>query len=813
MLRYLKYVAIAVLAIIALTLTAGIIVSLTFDPNEYKDRIAQLVEERTGRQLIIGDDLELTVFPWLGVTTGNVSMSNAAGFGDDPFLELGRISAHMKLLPLVLDREFEISTITLDGLKLNLARNKAGVTNWDDLRQPTDAEDEANETEEDEFSLRDLEIEGLKITDSQIRWHENTTEVRYILQELNLATGGIGGDEPVALNASFKALSVEPQFAIIGDVSGTATILGEENRSEIEGLKLDFTVEDGQHEQRARGSLSGNITADMNRSEITVESGSLAVNLVRPPVGPESADISATLDTVVINLDKQSLTSSSLNVEALGTHTVLELSGSRIVDNPKLTGGIRVEVSSASQLAEVIKEFLPETVTEDDIADFALNGNVEIDTGAGTITLGRVDARALGLSLSGDITVQNFDAQPTFSGDVAISEFVPRELIQKMLGESVPTADEAVLLQASGRARLSGSASAMRLDNIQMVLDQTKVNGWFGVKNFENPIYEFDLAMDGIDLDRYLAPIDAQPDKADDSADDEDIVIPADQIRGLNMNGRARVNKLKMSGIQIQNAGITVLAADGIARFAPMTASMYGGGFDGQITINALGSKPALAIQGALRGIRLDSLEQALFGQARIRGTANLAIDLSGEGETFDENLGSSVGSVNFRISNGEYHGFNLGYTLCNLHNQFAKIAPPDRNVPNVTRFEEFTGTAAVQQGVATTDDLRALLAFGRITGRGISSLPDQRLNYDIDATLTSAVPITGCEAMEKLVGESIPIKISGSFDNPSIQPDFGRLITRQLQRAIESEVTKKIFDIFGPKKPKEDPNKDDGGG
>ncbi len=160
MFRYLKYVAIAVLAIIALTLIAGIIVSLTFDPNDYKDRIAQMVEERTGRQLIIGDDLELTVCPWRGVTTGNVSMSNAAGFGDDPFLELGRISAHMKLLPLVLDREFEISTITLDGLKLNLARNKAGVTNWDELRQAADAEDEANEPEEDEFSLRDLEIEG-----------------------------------------------------------------------------------------------------------------------------------------------------------------------------------------------------------------------------------------------------------------------------------------------------------------------------------------------------------------------------------------------------------------------------------------------------------------------------------------------------------------------------------------------------------------------------------------------------------------------------------------------------------------------------
>ncbi len=812
MLRYFKYLAIAVLAFVALTLIAGIIVSLTFDPNDYKDRIAKMVEERTGRQLVIGDDLELTVFPWLGVTTGNVSLSNAAGFGDDPFVELGRVSARMKFMPLVLDREFEISTVTLEGLKLNLARNNAGVTNWDDLRQPAGTSEEFTESEDEAFSLRDVEIEGLKITDSQIRWHENTSVVRYILQEFNLVTGGIGGNKPVELDASFKALSVEPQFAIIGDVSGIAMLLGDENRSEIEGLKLVFTVEDGRHEQRARGSLSGNIAADMDRSEIKIETGSLAINLVRPPVGPESVDIRASLDSVVINLDKQSLTSSGLNIEALGTSTALELSGSRIVDNPKLSGGIRVEVSSSSQLAEVIRDFLPETVTEDDIVDFTLNGNVEIDTRARSVKLRGVDARALGLSLSGDMTVQNFDAQPTYSGDFAISEFVPRELIRKVLGEEVPTADEAVLLQASGEARLSGSASGMRLDNIRMILDQTKVNGWFGVRNFEKPIYEFDLAMDGIDLDRYLAPIDGQTEEADDAVEDEDIVIPADQIRGLDMNGRARVNELKMSGIRIQNAGITISVANGIARFSPMTASMYGGGFDGQITINAVGSKPALAIQGTLQGIQLDSLEEALFGQARIRGTANLAIDLSGEGDTFDENLGSSVGSINFRISDGEYHGFNLGYTLCNLHNQFAKITPPDRNVPNVTRFEEFTGTAAVQQGVVSTDDLRALVAFGKITGRGISSLPEQSLNYDIDATLTSAVPITGCEAMEKLVGESFPIKISGSFDNPSIQPDFGRLITRQLQRALEREVTKKLFDIFGPKEPKEDPNGGGGG-
>lgn len=70
----LKIVAIVVGAIVALVIAAVIIVPLLFDPNDYKGQIASQARSATGRDLHIEGDLDLSVFPWLGVQTGRLSL-------------------------------------------------------------------------------------------------------------------------------------------------------------------------------------------------------------------------------------------------------------------------------------------------------------------------------------------------------------------------------------------------------------------------------------------------------------------------------------------------------------------------------------------------------------------------------------------------------------------------------------------------------------------------------------------------------------------------------------------------------------------
>ena len=104
--------------ILIISISLIVIILVNFDPNNYKDTIAAKVNEQTGRSLSINGDINLTFYPWLGINVGGISLSNAANFGDTPFLETKTIKARAKLLPL-LRKELEMDTLVLHGAKVN----------------------------------------------------------------------------------------------------------------------------------------------------------------------------------------------------------------------------------------------------------------------------------------------------------------------------------------------------------------------------------------------------------------------------------------------------------------------------------------------------------------------------------------------------------------------------------------------------------------------------------------------------------------------------------------------------------------------
>ena len=90
------------------------------------------VQQQTGRTLALDGDIKLTFYPWLGLEANGVTLGNAAGFGDQPFFHTKHVKFRIKLLP-ILQKQYEVDTIHIDGAVINLAKNKQGVNNWDDL--------------------------------------------------------------------------------------------------------------------------------------------------------------------------------------------------------------------------------------------------------------------------------------------------------------------------------------------------------------------------------------------------------------------------------------------------------------------------------------------------------------------------------------------------------------------------------------------------------------------------------------------------------------------------------------------------------
>ncbi len=139
------------------------------DPNDFKDLIAEKVRDQTGRELTLEGPLEWAFWPKLRLKAGPLSLSNAPGFGDEPMFAADEIQVAVATLPLMRER-IEMDTIKLHGVVVNLARNAAGVTNWQDLAGGD------GETEPYDGGLASFVLGGVDIKDARITWSDAATD-------------------------------------------------------------------------------------------------------------------------------------------------------------------------------------------------------------------------------------------------------------------------------------------------------------------------------------------------------------------------------------------------------------------------------------------------------------------------------------------------------------------------------------------------------------------------------------------------------------------------------------------------------------
>ena len=145
--RFIKVFLIAVGAFIAVFLLAAIFLYLFFDPNDFREDIANKVREQTGRELTIEGDISLDIFPWIAVQVGKSSLGNAQGFGDEPMASFDSASFSVRLMPAILRQEVVVGAADIVALNLNLEVDRNGNDNWSDLvsEESSDAADDEGE--------------------------------------------------------------------------------------------------------------------------------------------------------------------------------------------------------------------------------------------------------------------------------------------------------------------------------------------------------------------------------------------------------------------------------------------------------------------------------------------------------------------------------------------------------------------------------------------------------------------------------------------------------------------------------------------
>jgi AsmA protein len=431
------------IAIILFLLIATIcILPFVIDPNDFKPEIAAAVKDKTGRDLTLDGDIKLSLFPWIGISTGKIALSNASGFQDKPFATIEESHVKMLLLPL-LSKKVEASRIVFKGLVLNLAKDAQGNSNWADLGGTDDAQAAAaNATvigkSDQPSALAAAAIGGIAIENAQINWNDLNAGQHIQITDLNLNTDKFTVGQPVGIAVSLNAINTKS--------------------AAIHAIKLNTELSVNQHLDIFTLSHS---ELQLTTSGDNIPGKSLSMNL-------NIADMAVNISLQTAKINGFQLKTGDMILSA-------DLTGTRLIEQPSIQGTVTIAQFSPVKVLQQLAIDLP--LMQDATALNKLSGHFDVSASTDSMTLQNLVMSLDDSQFKGSVTIKDF-SQPAIHFLVGIDTLDVERYLPPAKPSSKSLASPSVLLAVG--AGVVPVSTFRKLDvEGTLTLDKLKVNGLF----------------------------------------------------------------------------------------------------------------------------------------------------------------------------------------------------------------------------------------------------------------------------------------------------------------------------------------------
>jgi len=473
---------------------------------------------------------------------------------------------------------------------------------------------------------------------------------------------------------------------------------------------------------------------------------------------------------------------SGFDLEQGSTQANLKLSASVNADwDAKQYVIDKMDAQATLQNQSLPKDGLPVTLRADSMA---------LDLAQQTLQLTGMQLGVGAAQIAGGIEGREVIDAPKFAGHVSMAPVALDQLFKQLQIAPPATRDANVLKRVSFESDVSATPTSVSLQKIDLKLDDTTAKGEVGIADFDAMALRFDLDVDKIDFDRYLPPVD---EKAKDAEQDNaPTPIPVDALRDLNARGELRVGEAIFSGIKMSKLRIGIAARDGDVRIAPSQAGLYGGTYQGDVTLNVAGKTPHLAMNTQVANVDFAPLLQDMLDMKRIAGRGNLNARLTAAGADTHDLLKALNGTLDFKVNDGAYEGMDLWYEIRRARAVIKQQPIPAREGAERTAFESVQGTGVVKNGVMSNQDLVMAMQYLKINGKGDVDLVNGTMDYRFNAKVLR-IPREGTAGSEmtELVDAEIPITAKGPLASPKVRPDIEGMVKERAKQEIKKEAEK----------------------
>ena len=226
--KLLKWILIIGGGLILIVILCLILIPFFVDMNKYKAPIEAKISESIGREFSIKGDLELSLFPWAGVSFTDLYLGNPQGFKEKDFVHIKAFEARVKLLPLI-SKDIQVKRFILDGAELSYITLKNGRTNIDGLvpsdpSQKKDKPKTPSPGEKSDLPIKSIDVGEFAITNGTLTVVDGRQNSRTEIKDITLQLKNVSLTKPIEIKFSAevdkKRMAAQGQFGPLGNPMG-----------------------------------------------------------------------------------------------------------------------------------------------------------------------------------------------------------------------------------------------------------------------------------------------------------------------------------------------------------------------------------------------------------------------------------------------------------------------------------------------------------------------------------------------------------------------------------------------------------------
>ncbi|MBB3806717.1 hypothetical protein FHR51_002880 [Xanthomonas arboricola] len=298
----------------------------------------------------------------------------------------------------------------------------------------------------------------------------------------------------------------------------------------------------------------------------------------------------------------------------------------------------------------------------------------------------------------------------------------------------------------------------------------------------KRPLLRADLASKRLDFDDLAGFVGAPPKTgANESANAEQKkqaaqlaasarVLPTtpydlSKLRAMDAQVRWRAQRINAPSWPLDDMDATLKLKDGLLQLDPLNFGVAGGDIRSTIRMDARNEVITTQLKAGIRGIRLDQLFPDATLAKQASGAIGGELDLRGRGNSIAAMLGTADGSIGVGMGRGHVGNLIMELAGLDIAESLKYLVTKDRQIPVRCIFGDF----GVQDGLMQSRALAFDSTDTIIVGEGTISLKNETLDL-----LLRPRPKD-----RSILSLRSPLRIAGTFKDPSFRPDFKALGVR----------------------------------